>query len=569
MADRTVGSVVSTVINETVDFAKEQVLFFGKAVGKTDGLDKVMRVAVAIIDIVGITLGKSAEAQQFRGRIKNLRDLYTVCQVLFRIQEWTGTPERTACWDNSKGKADSYLAMASKAIYGVGQTLEAIKILGTWNLIDLVAFSEKIVNGTSLQNLKGLPIITMVYDILYATSASILAVDCFYNWIKNKGRIKKAEFKKEKWEQGAQLFNRAFPKDGTPRNLEARTKLLANYEHKICFNQLRMQSTILTYTLASKFNKALPDDQRLEMQEADSLERLLHGGRALLTTLEQSQNGRVNVIEMLKDIDFFITRVQNMEGTDPALRQLCLAISNQIFALNAKLAVKENVNRNQLPAQQSLAQISALFAKINREQRIYDALQKGSEDISHYFEWKCYKWSHEYMTIDLKQRKTFSLLMDMSLKTIGGFFSIWCHFHPIGKAFGSAVIPVMTAALREQEFFRECIKTTLGSIGGLYAYYAFQEVDELEEKIKKLNEAYRHKDAEQKNIKPAMVSLKPLATPQTGDGEALNPGRPIVERDELKAQIVEIVELSKKIKCDRFEEDSLVLKRGMLAAAAA
>lgn len=571
MADKTIGEVLSVTVNDAVDFVKNQVVYLGTALGKTDGFDKVCRVAIVLIDLVGLTLGKSSDAQHLRGRIKNFRDIWIVCQVIQRVQEWTGTPTKDSMFvkDPNKSMLEHFAGVASKAIYGVGQFIESIKILGTWELVDLVALSERFVNGTSLQNLKGLPFISLVIDILYTSSAAILAAERFYAYMKGKVEKVTAESKLAKWTHLGNLFNSAFPKGDAAASETAMKQLWTIYEGKICKNQLKLQAATLAFTIATKKGTVLSSKNVLPIPENDTISSLKADGKALLAMLKEASqpDAVINKREILKAVDSYVRRLGAIKDPKGSLRRLNVQISNEVYALNQKLSEDNKVVKKPKVMKDSIKTINGLFEKVNREQRILYALRTGSPELDEYFEWKKNKWTYEIMKIDLKVKQALNMVVDMVLKVVGGVFSLFCHFNPIGKTFGSAVVVVMTDALRGQEFVRECIKVALGTVGGFFAYYAMYQTDKMEEQNKAFAARFKL-DAKGKIARPdTIVSLKPLENPHAIEGGSLDDKRKL-RKGEINQRVVDIVNLTDTIRCKRYKEE-LALRNGMLRIPAA
>lgn len=566
---QTVGNIVGNFLQEQIDHLK------WCCEDKTDGLDKVCRVAVSIIDIVGLTYGKGEAGQNLRGRIKNLRDVWAVFQPLFRLQYWIGKPssEPGKPVEEPDYLKDPWWTVASQAVYGKAQLLESIKHLGSWGLLDLVKAAKAITDGTTLQHLQGLPVISIVIDILYTSSASIVAVDRAIALAKGRRITKMCDFKLSKWTRGEELYRLAFPKDGKPNNLGARSQLLDIYERKICLNQLKIQSGILTYTLATKFDGILKNKDKQYLAEDESEEKLLSFGNSLLADIKGANSENINAKDMLRDIEFFERRLNDFGGLTPALRQLALSVSNEIFNLNGRLvesdSSKAHKNATKTMKAKQINEINRLFIKVNKEQRIYQSLAAGSDETSRYFEWKRHKWTVKKMEHTLKTDKNIYLLVDMTLKVVGGALGLAFTFNPIGAAFGSTVAPILTQSQVAQAFKRECWKVALSSAGGFFGYYSLFETEKKERELKAYKAASVYKDEKGDVKKPVFDTLEPLENPLAQENKALDPKAKFKSK-QVSAQIVEILALTDRIRCRRFgDRQRLEMRRGMFNAKAA
>jgi len=213
--------------------------------------------------------------------------------------------------------------------------------------------------------------------------------------------------------------------------------------------------------------------------------------------------------------------------------------------------------------------ISKLYSKINKEQRIYQSFNTGSEETSQYFEWKCHKWTVKKMEHTLKTEKSINSLIELTLKVAGGVMSLAFTFNPIGTTFGSTVVPILTELQIAQMFKRECWKVAVNAIGSFFSYYALFETEKMGRELKAFKAASVYKDEKNELKKPTFETLEPFKNPLVKKNGALDPEAKF-QNGQHSARIKEILALTDGIRCRQFgTKQRLEMRTGMFNAIAA
>lgn len=552
-------------------FILDKLDFTRKLITKTETLDKICRTAMPIIDGVILTVGPGAISTHLRGRIKDFRDVYFVSQVLNRVQEWIGEAPRE---DNKHKKpyweqGHRWWNYLGQSMFTTASFLETVSVLGKWNLIDLAALSDRLVKKYNLENLKNVPVLSIVFGSLYTVSALITGLDRFVAYMKDRTDANTYNAKRSKWTESFILYQEARAGDTAEKRRQAKRVMMDKYENKICLNQLKLQSAILTYTLGTKHGLELNYSEAVPSN--DSAVELIICGQMLKEAIEKASdkianNQRVKSetkITLLEDVDHFVARMAALKEKTPELRRVSVELNNALAVLNHKFG--ESSGRKKLQdfdVCTPLERIKSLYTKINKEQRLHYAISNGSSEATDYFEWKYYKWTDKSLRLNLKRNKAFNLAFDLLCKAVGGAVGMYCTFNPIGAAFGEVLLRGLTDDEKKANKRREWIKTGISALGSFYGFYTLFDIEKQEELIKQLDAGNRFK-VDGVMEKPTMASLVPLETSEEEAQEAALDTEVVLEENVLTAQIKSILALTDQIMCKKFD-GRLILKRGMI-----